>query len=338
MPNGDLLPALQPDHGDLYFAPAGAGGRVSGRQREVPVVGVANVLVVNKSMPEQLAYDITRAAVREAAGARDIHPEARNLALATAVKGSPAPFHPGAMRFYRERACGSRSDAPRRSVSLRIASADRLASARRDGAGGRASLYSLYWVLFIVQPQVYRVSFLLIALVLTFLLFPARHARIATGVRAARLGARGSAVVRSAWPLVDFARSSIAPPIRTTIDVVLGADRASCWCSRRRGAAVGWILPVTAAGFLAYAMSGPVFDRIGLRCSRIAATTRSAVGTLYMTLEGIFGVPLDVAATYIILFTIYGAVLEASGAGKFFIDWAMAAMGSRGPARRRAAR
>ena len=32
-----------------------------------------------------------------------------------------------------------------------------------------------------------------------------------------------------------------------------------------------------------------------------------------MTLEGMFGVPLDVAATYIVLFTIYGAVLEVSG-------------------------
>ena len=46
-----------------------------------------------------------------------------------------------------------------------------------------------------------------------------------------------------------------------------------------------------------------------------------------MTLEGLFGVPLDVAATYIILFTIYGAVLEYSGAGTFFINWSMAAMG-----------
>ena len=46
-----------------------------------------------------------------------------------------------------------------------------------------------------------------------------------------------------------------------------------------------------------------------------------------MTLEGIFGVPLDVATTYIILFTIYGAVLEQSGAGRFFIDWSLAAMG-----------
>jgi TRAP transporter 4TM/12TM fusion protein len=46
-----------------------------------------------------------------------------------------------------------------------------------------------------------------------------------------------------------------------------------------------------------------------------------------MTLDGIFGVPLDVAATYIILFSIFGAVLERSGAGRFFIDWSLAAMG-----------
>src|SRR5687768_15513979 len=49
-----------------------------------------------------------------------------------------------------------------------------------------------------------------------------------------------------------------------------------------------------------------------------------------MTLEGIFGVPLDVTATYIILFTIYGAMLEHSGAGRFFIDVAMAAVGRSG--------
>ena len=55
-----------------------------------------------------------------------------------------------------------------------------------------------------------------------------------------------------------------------------------------------------------------------------------------MTLEGVFGVPLDVAASYIVLFTIYGAVLEFSGAGKFFLDWAMAAdrdVGSAAPDR-----
>ena len=39
------------------------------------------------------------------------------------------------------------------------------------------SLYALYWVLFVVQPQVYRVSFLMVALVLTFLLVPGRRRR-----------------------------------------------------------------------------------------------------------------------------------------------------------------
>ena len=51
------------------------------------------------------------------------------------------------------------------------------------------------------------------------------------------------------------------------------------------------------------------------------------VGQSYMGLEGIFGVPLDVAATYIVLFAIYGAVLEFSGAARFFVEISFAAFG-----------
>jgi TRAP transporter 4TM/12TM fusion protein len=50
---------------------------------------------------------------------------------------------------------------------------------------------------------------------------------------------------------------------------------------------------------------------------------------MYMTLEGIFGVPIDVSSTFIILFTIWGAFLEFSGAGKFFIDFSLTAMGGK---------
>ncbi len=53
------------------------------------------------------------------------------------------------------------------------------------------------------------------------------------------------------------------------------------------------------------------------------------VGHLFITLEGVFGSPVDVSATLIILFTIYGAFLAQSGAGKFFIDFSMALMGGR---------
>ena len=93
----------------------------------------------------------------------------------------------------------------------------------------------------------------------------------------------------------------------------------------------GWVLPVTALLFLAYGYYGSLLDRIGLDLiAHRGYSIARLVGTLYMTLEGIFGVPLDVTATYIILFTIYGAVLEHSGAGRFFVDWTMAAIGRSG--------
>ncbi len=63
------------------------------------------------------------------------------------------------------------------------------------------SVYALYWVVAIVEPQIYRVSFLLISLVLTFLLYPARSTiRGLRGVHGARRGPdrRGGRVARLA--------------------------------------------------------------------------------------------------------------------------------------------
>jgi TRAP transporter 4TM/12TM fusion protein len=187
--------------------------------------------------------------------------------------------------------------------------------------------YSLYWVLFIVQPQVYRVSFLLLALILAFLLFPARAGARTGRVPAADWLLIALAIVALGWPLADFTRFVYRAAEPTTADVVLGIVAIGLVLEATRRA-VGWILPVTAVGFLAYAWLGPVFDDLGLGLiSHRGYGIDRLVGTLYMTLEGIFGVPLDVAATYIILFTIYGAVLEFSGAGLFFINWALAASG-----------
>jgi TRAP transporter 4TM/12TM fusion protein len=188
------------------------------------------------------------------------------------------------------------------------------------------SLYALGWVLFVIQPQVYRVSFLLIALVLTFLLFPLRRGS-AAGVSPLDWILIAAAIAALAWPLVDFDVFIYRSTDPNTIDVVFGAVAVLLVLEAARRA-VGWILPVTAAAFLIYAYAGPAFDRIGLPLlAHRGYGVGRLIGTLYMTLEGIFGVPLDVAATYIILFTIYGAVLEYSGAGAFFINWAMAAMG-----------
>ena len=188
------------------------------------------------------------------------------------------------------------------------------------------SLYSLYWVLFIVQPQVYRVSFLLVAAVLTFLLFPARR-RDTNRVSAIDWALIALSVAVFSWPLVDFSAFIYRSADPARADMILGVAAVLLVLEGARRT-VGWILPSTAAAFLVYAYAGPVFDRVGLPLlAHRGYGIDRLVGTLYMTLEGIFGVPLDVTATYIILFTIYGAVLEYSGAGTFFINWAMAATG-----------
>ena len=72
----------------------------------------------------------------------------------------------------------------------------------------------------------------------------------------------------------------------------------------------GWIMPAICVGFLVYAVVGqylpPPWTHYGMDTGRI-------VGHMYMTLEGIFGVAIDVSSSLIILFTIYGAFLQYSG-------------------------
>ena len=88
----------------------------------------------------------------------------------------------------------------------------------------------------------------------------------------------------------------------------------------------GWIMPVVALMFIAYALFGkylpPPWTHRGYSVERL-------VGHLYMTLEGIFGTTVEVSSSLIILFTIFGAILQYSGAGKFFIDFSFAAMGGK---------
>lgn len=88
----------------------------------------------------------------------------------------------------------------------------------------------------------------------------------------------------------------------------------------------GWIMPVITSAFLLYALLGPwlpaPWTHKGYEVGRL-------IGVMYMTLEGIYGVAVDVSSSLIILFTIFGAFLQYSGAGKFYIDFSFAAMGGK---------
>lgn len=105
--------------------------------------------------------------------------------------------------------------------------------------------------------------------------------------------------------------------------------------------AVGVSMTIIGTIAILYAMAGPRGDLAwlgewlpGILAHRGYSLDRIA-GQLYLGQEGIFGLPLGVAATYIFIFVLFGAFLESTGAGKFFIDMAYAATGRQrgGPAK-----
>ncbi|GJE03261.1 TRAP transporter permease [Methylobacterium isbiliense] len=186
------------------------------------------------------------------------------------------------------------------------------------------SLFHLYAAYSIVPTQELRYIHVAFVLLLCFLLFPAA-ARFRDRIRLWDIvpGLLAVGIIGYAlWGGEDFTDRATVPE---RMDVVLGLVFIVILLEATRRA-TGAIMPVVALLFIAYAMLGPhlpaPWTHRGYDVSRL-------VGHLFMTLEGIFGVAVDVSATLIILFTIYGAFLQQSGAGKFFIDFSLALMGGR---------
>jgi TRAP transporter TAXI family solute receptor len=99
----DILPRLQQTYGPSLYYRAIIPKAIYKTDADIPVVAVANLLVVSEAMPEPLAHDITRLLFDKQQELITIHPQARELSLETALAGSPIPFHAGAIRYYRER-------------------------------------------------------------------------------------------------------------------------------------------------------------------------------------------------------------------------------------------
>jgi TRAP transporter TAXI family solute receptor len=96
------LPQLEKTFGpSLYYRAIIPKGTYQ-QDTDIPVVGVAVLLVVSETMAEDLAHDITRVLFDKQPELAMIHPQAKVLSLKTATTGSPIPFHPGAIRYYRD--------------------------------------------------------------------------------------------------------------------------------------------------------------------------------------------------------------------------------------------
>jgi TRAP transporter 4TM/12TM fusion protein len=186
------------------------------------------------------------------------------------------------------------------------------------------SLFHLYAAVEIVPAQVLRPVHVGFTLLLVFLLFPIAKAYrnrlmwwdlvcAALGVATvAYLVAGGDAI----WDRNVLPNDSDVFFGVIFVLLVLEACRRTS----------GWIMLTVVGLFLAYAFVGPWLPG---SWQHRGYDVSSMSGFLYQTLEGVFGVAVDVSSSLIILFTIYGAFLSQSGAGKFFLDWSFAAMGGR---------
>src|SRR5437870_4044336 len=186
------------------------------------------------------------------------------------------------------------------------------------------SLFHLYASYEIVRTEVLRATHVAFVLFLSFLIFPVarrfRHRVMPWDWALALLG-----VAICAYLVIqgdDFFDRSITP---TDWDIFFGVALMVLVLEAMRRA-TGWLMPVITLCFLLYAIFGPYlpapWTHKGYEPGRL-------VGVMYMTLEGIYGVAVDVSSSLIILFTIFGAFLQHSGAGKFYIDFSISAMGGK---------
>ncbi len=187
------------------------------------------------------------------------------------------------------------------------------------------SVFHLY-VAFFGPPSAYvmRGSHLAFALVLAYLVMPGRNGqseRVSWFDMLLVLAAGAAALYPSV--MLDYIQNRIYYVDDPRVaDYIFGGALVLLLLEATRRA-TGWALPVTAIVFIVYGLTwgnqsfGMMFDQT------------------YLTTEGIFGIPLYVSATYVMLFILFGAFVERSGAGQLFMDFALALAGhtAGGPAK-----
>ena len=186
------------------------------------------------------------------------------------------------------------------------------------------SLFHLYAAYAIVPAHILRTTHVTMVLVFIFLTFPIA-ARFKNRLMVWDVGFAMLAVATLGYAVMggdDFSDRNTFP---LTIDIVFGSILILLILEALRRTN-GWVLLTVTVSFLLYALFGNYlpapWTHKGYELSRL-------VGFMYMTLEGIFGTAVDVSSTLIILFTIFGAFLQFSGAGKFFIDFSFSIMGGK---------
>lgn len=78
-------------------------GTYPGQPNAIPSIGVKVCFIANKNVPEDVAYEITKAVLEHLPELEQIHSIAKEVSFEGALVGMPIPLHPGAERYYKEK-------------------------------------------------------------------------------------------------------------------------------------------------------------------------------------------------------------------------------------------
>ncbi|MBR1886063.1 MAG: TRAP transporter permease [Schwartzia sp.] len=194
------------------------------------------------------------------------------------------------------------------------------------------SVFQLYTAVFgVLDAQLQRAVHLGFGLALVYLLYPTFPGSRGTTLHCIDYVLAFLGAAAPAYLVIEYNDLVLRAGTVTQTDFIVGLVGVLLVIEATRRV-VGIPMVCVVLFFLAYAFLGP--DMPGMLAHR-GLTPQQLVGHLFFTTEGIFGIPMGVSSTFIFLFILFGAYLDSTGLGKFFIDLANAVAGwaSGGPAK-----
>ena len=194
------------------------------------------------------------------------------------------------------------------------------------------AIFQLYTATFgVLDAHLQRAVHLAFGFVLIFLLYPARASWSRRSMHPLDILFAVVSATSALYIVVNYQELVLRAGMNNETDFIVGlVGTFMVFEAARR--VVGWPMITVAFFFMVYAFFGPYIP--GILAHR-GVGVQEMFDHLFFTTEGIFGTPMGVSSTFIYLFILFGAYLETTGLGKFFIDIANAIAGwaAGGPAK-----
>ena len=194
------------------------------------------------------------------------------------------------------------------------------------------AIFQLYTATFgVLDAHLQRAVHLAFGFVLIFLLYPARASWSRKSMHPLDILFAVVSATSALYIVVNYQELVLRAGMNNETDFIVGlVGTFMVFEAARR--VVGWPMITVAFFFMVYAFFGPYIP--GILAHR-GVGVQEMFDHLFFTTEGIFGTPMGVSSTFIYLFFLFGAYLETTGLGKFFIDIANAIAGwaAGGPAK-----